>query len=79
MPLIAEKEGNAIYCSSSYGPTFGGGANHDLYIANAPNSYNCSAYLNNSYQCPTGQNVATFLTGYQNFTINEMEVFAFEK
>ncbi|XP_020624751.1 uncharacterized protein LOC110062217 isoform X2 [Orbicella faveolata] len=79
MPLIAGKE-YAIYCNSSYGPTFsGGGAANDLYIPNAPNSYNCSVSLNNTYQCPTGQNATTFLTGNQNFTINEMEVFVFEK
>ena len=75
LPLIAGKEGNAIVCNSNYGPIFGS----DLNIPNAPNSHNCSVSLNNTYQCPTGQNATTFLTGYQSFTINEMEVFVFEK
>ncbi|KAL9951567.1 hypothetical protein ACROYT_G044251 [Oculina patagonica] len=77
MPLVAGREGNAIYCNSSYGPTFGGG--HDLRIPNSPNSNSCYVNLNNTYQCPTGQNNTTFFTGNQNFTISEMEVFGFEK
>ncbi|RMX48487.1 hypothetical protein pdam_00008503 [Pocillopora damicornis] len=72
LPLITGKEGNAIHCHNGYGPTFGSG--HDLRIVSAPNSNNCSVSLNNSYQCPTGQNAATFLQGNQNFTISEMEM-----
>ena len=80
MPLIAGKEGYAICCNESYGPLFGGNSSHDLYIPNSPNSPNsCSVNLNNAYQCPTGQNAETFLTGNQNFTVNEMEVFGFEQ
>jgi len=77
MPLMAGREGNAIYCHSSYGPTFGGG--HDICIPNAPNSNNGYVGLGNAYQCPTGQNANTFLTGNRNFVVNEMEVFGFEK
>ena len=77
MPLIAGKEENAIYCSGSYGPTFGGG--HDLFIPSAPNSNNGYVILNNTYQCPAGQNTKTFLTGNQNFLVTEMEVFGFDK
>ncbi|XP_078354270.1 uncharacterized protein LOC144638853 [Oculina patagonica] len=77
MPLVAGKEGNAIWCHSGFGPVFGNGC--DLVIANAPNSNNCSVKLNTSYQCPTGQNATTFLAGNQNFTVSEMEVFGFEK
>ena len=77
MPLIAGREGNGIYCNSSYGPTFGGG--HDIYVPNAPNSNNRYVSLNSSYQCPAGQNADTFLTGNQNFRANEMEVFGFEQ
>ena len=78
MPLIAGQEGCAIYCYSSYGPTFGSG--HDLHIPNAPNSNNGGyVRLNNTYQCPTGQNTNTFLTGNQNFVVNELEVFGFDK
>ena len=77
MPLIAGQEGTAIYCNSDYGPTFGG--NHDLRIPSAPNSTAGYVNLNNTYQCPAGQNCNTFLTGNQNFIVNEMEVFGFEK
>ena len=77
MPLIAGQEEYAFYCNSSFGPTFGSG--NDLYIASSPNSYNCSTKLNNSFQCPAGQNAETFLTGNENFNICEMEVFGFEK
>jgi len=75
--LIAGKEGYAIYCHYNYGPSFG--SDDGLRIVNASNSYNCSISLNNSYQCPTGQNADTFLTGSQNSKIAEMEVHVFEK
>ena len=77
MPLIAGQEEHAIYCFSSYGPIFGGG--HDLCIPGAPNSSNCSSRLNGTYQCPAGHTATTFLAGTQYFTINEMEVFGFDK
>jgi len=76
MPLIAGNEGYAIACNSSYGPVFGAG--NDLCIVNSPNSNNCTVRLNNTYQCPTGQNANTFLTGNKTFLVNEMEVFGFE-
>ena len=76
MSLIPGKESSAVHCHSSCGPRFGGGI--DLSIPNAPNSSNCSVNLNNTYQLPPGQN-NTFLTGNQNFTLAEMEVFKFEK
>ncbi|KAL9951609.1 hypothetical protein ACROYT_G044304 [Oculina patagonica] len=75
MPLIAGQEEYAIYCDSSYGPIFGSG--NDLCIADRPNSNSCSVKLNNSYQCPAGQNATTFFTGNKYFTVSEMEVFAF--
>jgi len=77
MPLKVGQKQYAMFCNSGYGPTFGGGP--DLSIPNAPNSYNGSVNLNNTYQCPTGQNANTFLTGNQNFLVNEMEVFGFDK
>ena len=77
MALKAGQEGNAIYCHSSYGPTFGAG--NDLRFVNAPNSNSCYVGLNNTYQCPVGQNATAFFTGGQTFTIQEMEVFGFEK
>ncbi|XP_078382144.1 uncharacterized protein LOC144664800 isoform X1 [Oculina patagonica] len=76
IPLIAGREETAIHFDNGFGPIFG---SYDLLIYNAPNSNNCSAKLNNSYQCPTGENAATFLTGNDNFKVDEMEVFGFEK
>ena len=75
--MIPGKEDFAIYRSNSNGPIFGGG--HDLKIANSPNSNNCSSKLNHTYQLPAGQKATTFLTGNENFTSSEMEVFMFEK
>ena len=78
MPLIAGKEGHAIVYDRNYGPVFGGG--NDICISNAPNSNNNSyVNLNNTYQCPAGQNTNTFLTGNKNFSVSEMEVFGFEQ
>ena len=74
MPLKSGQEGTAICCNGSFGPVFGGNR-HDLCIYNAPNSINCSTYLNNTYQCPSGQNSVTFLTGGKTFTVGEMEVY----
>ena len=80
MPLIAGKEGKAIYCNLRNGPTFGSSHNlrvHDLKISSPPNSQECCSRLNGSYQCPTGQ-ATTFLTGKEFFSVSEMEVFGFE-
>jgi len=77
IPLMAKQEVHAIYCNSGHGPTFGIG--HDLYIPNAPDSNDCSTSLDNSYQCPNGQDDETFLAGNETFTLSEMEVFGFEK
>ena len=84
MPLKSGKEGNAMLCNFNYGPTFGGAldiynqcvpTSCDLFISNAPNSNDNSAYLNNTYQCPPGQNGETFLTRGETFRLSEMEVF----
>ncbi|KAL9951575.1 hypothetical protein ACROYT_G044259 [Oculina patagonica] len=77
IPLIAGEVGKAIWCNSTFGPTFGSG--HDLCISNAPNSNACCVNLNSTYQCPAGQNADTFLTEAELFTITEMEVFGFEE
>ena len=52
-----------------------GGSYFDLQVTNAPNSNNCYTYLNNAYQCPSGQNANMFLTGGQTFRVSEMEVY----
>ena len=80
MPLIAGKEGYAICYNGDYGPVFGGSP-YDLCIPpSSPNFLNTgSVNLNTAYQCPTGRNAKTFLTGNQTFTVSEMEVFGFEQ
>jgi len=77
MPLKAGEDKYAIYCRSDYGPIFGRG--HDLVIVNEPNSKNCWASLNNSYEYPFGQTGTTFLTGNEYFTVSEMEVFVIQE
>jgi len=83
MPLIPGKEGSAILCNSSYGPVFGSNNSsgyYDLLVGGSPNqSSGCTSNLNNSYRCPEGQNVTTFLAGNYAFALNEIEVFALEK
>jgi hypothetical protein len=66
---------NAIYCNSSYGPTFGNG--HDICVADAGNT-NRSSYtlLGNGYPNDTGINGAQLFTGEQSYTVREIEVFA---
>lgn len=75
MPMIPGNEATAVYFENGAGPTFGSGP--DLRIVDEPNSNDCSAELNNSYQCPAGENPTTFLTGDEEFRADEMEVFGF--
>ena len=65
----------AIYKSSSYGPTFGGG--HDIKIVNNANSNtNSYTYFGYSYSVPSGvQDKKTILAGTFKFTPDEVEVF----
>ena len=66
---------NAIYRSSSYGPTFGGG--HDIAIRDNANS-NTNSYSNfgYSYSLPSGiKDRKTILAGTFKFTPDEVEVF----
>ena len=65
----------AIYRSSSYGPTFGGG--HDIVIKDNANS-NTNSYTNfgQSYSLPSGiKDRITILAGTYKFTPDEVEVF----
>ena len=71
MPLESGQEEYAMLCNSDYGPSYGSG--NDLLICNAPNSNNCSTYLNNTNQCPSDDSM--FLTGGQTFRVSEMEVY----
>ena len=83
MPLIQGKEEFAIFCNNGCGPVFGSKSSngyYDLLIGNAPSQSNgCTSNLNSSYRCPEGQNYSTFLAGNYAFSVNEIEVFAFEK
>src|SRR5690606_17441659 len=48
LPTIKAQGGNAMYCHSSYGPTFGGG--HDIKICDNSNTNESnSANLTNTY------------------------------
>ena len=78
MSLRGTNNQSGIYCNSSYGPTFGGGHAHDLYIASGANA-NSNSYssLGNSYECPPHAN-ASLLVGQKNFTVSELEVFLFQ-
>lgn len=65
----------AIYCGSSYGPTFGGG--HDIYIADNANQ-NANSYTNfgTSYSLPNEvTDSSTILAGTRYFSPDEVEVF----
>jgi hypothetical protein len=65
---------NAIYCHSSYGPTFGNG--HDLYVSNGCDGNNSSyTNLGNGYVNDTGFEGKVALIGEYNFTVKEIEVF----
>ena len=77
MPLKAGEDEFAIYCDNDHGPVFGKGA--DLEIEDMPYSCECSVDLDNSYHCPPGEDSKTFLTGGEDFYVDEMEVFGFEK
>jgi len=68
----------AIYCNSSYGPTFGGGT--DIYISSDSNSNQTSysyfghTYKHSDYQCGT-EKAKSILAGSHNFQTLEIEVF----
>jgi hypothetical protein len=66
----------AIYCKSTHGPTFGNG--FDLHAADGCNG-NASSYTNfgNAYANDTGLNGQQVLFGEYNFTVKELEVFAY--
>jgi hypothetical protein len=65
----------AIYCQSSYGPTFGGA--HDVYVSDCCDQ-NGNSYTNlgHSYANDTGITGTQVFTGEQYFTVKEIEVFS---
>ena len=65
--------GYAVYASSNYGPTFGGG--HDLHISNKAASYTYSyTKFGRTYQRPSAVSY-TILAGTYRFSPSEVEVF----
>ena len=69
-----DSSSTAIYCGSTYGPTFGG---HDIYIPdNANQNANSYASLDISYSIPNGvTDSSTILAGTSYFSPDEVEVF----
>jgi len=87
LPLVTGQEQYAIYCGSSYGPTFGGGEDmdityilYDLHIsANANTNTSSFSDLGNAYhRCSSGEQ-SMFWTGSSHFTVTDYEVFALKK
>ncbi|CAK77355.1 unnamed protein product (macronuclear) [Paramecium tetraurelia] len=72
-PLKAANKAYAIYCNSSYGPTFGSA--HDLYI---PSNFNsATSNLGSAYQCDQYGSIttSTHLFGQSSVQITECEIF----
>ncbi|XP_068760879.1 uncharacterized protein [Montipora capricornis] len=77
MKLKGSSNQNGIYCSSSFGPTFGGG--HDLHISSDANTKtNSYSKLSHTYECPPNMVANSFLAGGSNFYVHELEVFVFQ-
>jgi hypothetical protein len=66
--LKDEKKGWAILCDSSRGPVFG----EDICVSD---NYNADTHLGDCHANDTGLYGRTFLTGFQDFTVREIEVF----
>jgi hypothetical protein len=73
---IASGYDYAIYCGSSYGPTFGSG--HTIHVSDNSNS-NTSSYVNGGspYNIPAGANgnYSILTDGNYNFQTTEVEVY----
>jgi len=67
-----------MYSCSSYGPTFGAGGHHDIYISDNAlsnsGSYTACGY---TYSVPSGYSAGWcgFFTGGNHFTPTDIEVF----
>ena len=76
-PVNPANAGNAIYCQSNFGPTFGGG--HFFHICSNSNTSN-SSYNNvddaRYPSCPKAANGKSALVdGEYNFLVADMEVY----
>ena len=69
----------AMYRCSSYGPTFGSGVYHDIYISdNSMSNSGSYATCGNTYSVPTGYSIGNcgfFTGGILHFTPTDIEVF----
>jgi len=81
MKIDPNEHDEAIYCDSSYGPTFGGGC--DIDIADNANTTNSCSFLGVSYKHPQYEEetseVESFLAGSQEFQLDEIEVYQREE
>ncbi|XP_078345652.1 uncharacterized protein LOC144631135 [Oculina patagonica] len=74
----SQNQRNAIYSCSSYGPTFGAGNGHDMYISNdAINNQASHTKCGSTYSVPSGYSAGDcgFFTGALYFTPTDIEVF----
>jgi hypothetical protein len=73
-----QRESNAIYDDSSYGPVFGGysGYSCDLQLSDECGSSNkSSSNIGTTFANNTGRPGTEVLTGEEHFTVEELEVF----
>ena len=76
--MSTKKPANAIYRTTSYGPTFGNG--HDLHIVNSCKTVNSVTNLGHGYVNPPGYATNTaairdFLAGSYQFYCDDWEVY----
>ena len=78
MKVKSGKNGNAMWCGSDYGPTFGRVHNYGVGFYTDTNLKDGYTNLNNTYELPSGAS-ETFLTGKHGsdnrFEATEVEVF----
>lgn len=77
---VKENADEAIYCSNTCGPRFGGSGctDDDLIIPGYPNTQPCTVDLGGTFDYPDGypEDLSSdFLTGCEEFTVSKMEVF----
>ena len=68
----------AMYRCNTYGPTFGAGCGHDIYISDdSRNNGNSSTRCGCTYTTPSGYSTGDchFLTGWSTFYPTDIEVF----
>ena len=69
---------HAMYCKSSYGPTYGEGYYYDLHIPdNANIKISTISILGGTYECPREQQ-DTFFTGVKKVIVTDYEVFGLQ-